>query len=236
MLSMTEARQHSFFWTWRTGPALDGKRHNPQWDMSLAMELGYWCVVAESIWTDSARPTNMRNLTGFCSTIGGATVTPPFTAAFPASATGGAGAPTVAAAALAEYPWPPALSAADTTYMYTQTQTPTLMPNFTPTPNSAAGVASAAYSVGNGIANPAVTSPWFTLQAGQACPSLSPRARADCPQTGTPGASPSPTARRSSADGPRALRRPLRPPAAPRRSADARTIALCRHCLSAVST
>ena len=151
----------------------------------------------------------MRNLTGFCSTISGATVTPPFTAAFPASATGGAGALPVAASDLAQYPWPPAMSAADgTTYMYTATEKPFTMPAWTPTPNSAAGVASAAYSVGNGWANPSDTAPFYTLASGTSCASpiaLHPLTS----QTVTPGASSKPAASRPSSAG--AVARSLAP-------------------------
>lgn len=123
----------------------------------------------------------MRNLTGFCSTIGGATVTPPFTAAFPASATGGPGAAPVAAAALAQYSWPPIMSASgSTTYRYTATQAQITMPAFSPTPNSAAGVASTSYVIGNGWANAQDTALFYTLSAGQACASAS-RLRSSSP-------------------------------------------------------
>ena len=138
------------------------------WDMSLAIQLGYWQADLQASSADSRRPTNMRNLTGFCSTISGATVTPPFTDAFPASATGGAGAATVAASALAQYAWPPAMSAADQTYLYTQTQRPFTMPVYSPTANSAAGVAAVTPS-GNGWANPAQTALFYTLASGTQC-------------------------------------------------------------------
>ncbi|KAJ7257725.1 glycoside hydrolase [Mycena rebaudengoi] len=94
-LASMDAMQNWFFWTWKIGAAKDGVVRSPLWSYKLGLERGWM-------------PTDPRDSEGKCAAVG-APVSPSFNGAFAPWQTGGAGAGTIAADALAQFgQWPPA--------------------------------------------------------------------------------------------------------------------------------
>src|ERR1700761_7450859 len=99
--------QNWFFWTWKVGnSSISGTVEAPAWSYKLGLDNG---------WV----PTDPRQAAGACSNMD------PWTGTLAASATGGAGAGTIASSVTASITWPPTT--------ITNAGPVTELPSYTPT-------------------------------------------------------------------------------------------------------
>ncbi|KAI0331221.1 glycoside hydrolase [Cubamyces sp. BRFM 1775] len=158
-LASMDALGDWFFWTWKIGESTTTNTvQAPLWSYKLGLEGGWM-------------PKDPRAASGMCESLG---VTPdPFSGAFAAWQTGGAGAGTIAPAATASIaPWPPALAHVPTQSeaalpQYTSTGTVVTLPPQTFTPTSSVTPTA---SVGNGWFDAQDTAPAVTPISGCAYP------------------------------------------------------------------
>ncbi|KAF7310457.1 Glycoside hydrolase family 5 protein [Mycena chlorophos] len=151
VLAQQDALQDYYFWTWKIGPAQDGTIQSPLWSYQAGLE-GGWI------------PSDPRVAVGKCEQVGVVPQTWPGT--FSSWQTGGAGAGTIAATAIASYgQWPPVtVSNAKGTILLTYTPTATIpsllyeMPTVVPTGSASASVVTMpAANMGSGWADEADT-------------------------------------------------------------------------------